>query len=453
VSFALFVWASPTATAQTVDAAHGPLFGANVLNGARRSIDLTASVTGGRDDDLSADSGTGGSPLQPHVGGTYQDFDGALSLVESGRRISLAIRSTGTVRHVPGLDQFAGSNAAVNADLSVFLDRRTSLRTIVSASHVENFAFDTLAQQRLQATSPDDTIPSSSAGADAPLDWTRTAYGGNMTLTRAIGKVSSFSFTAGAGLSRRPTLDQRSAEQGATAQFSRSLGRDSFLRVAYTYSSGLQTIPDARNKLWSQELQMSADRTWRHSKFRRTVVSLSAGPSIFQQKLTASVSIVPDVPADGDAPPEPVTVLQETSDRLFRFVGTATVVHDITSSWSTQAWYRRGTGVRDAVLFANAGGLDLHGWFGRRIGTTLAAGYTDGDLNLGSLLNRNTTLYGSMKLQAALKSWAAVQAQYFYYHYEYRAAVDLPNGLLPRLNRRGLRVGIVLWAPLERGRS
>ena len=193
----LLVWANSTAVAQTVDAAHGPLFGADALTTARRSLDLTASVTGGRDDDLGADSVKGESPLQPHVSGSYQDIDGALSFAESGRRINMTARATGTARHVPGLNQSAGSNGAVNADLSVVLDRQTSLRTSLAASHVSNFAFDTLAQ-RAQVTSPDEAIPSSSGGADAALDWARTAYGGSVTLTRAVGRVSSFSLTAGA---------------------------------------------------------------------------------------------------------------------------------------------------------------------------------------------------------------------------------------------------------------
>jgi len=454
VGSTLVVCASRRVVAQTVDAAHGPLFGDDLLNNtARRSLDLTTAVTAGLDTDLFADSGVG-SPLQTPVSGSYQDLDGALSFVETGRRVHVTADAAGTARHMPGFSQLAASNASGGANLSVELNRRTFLRANVAGSYVSNFAFDTLVQPAPVTTSPGDAVLASASVANTLLDWTRTTYGASVTLDRAVGRASSFGVTVGAGMTERPTLEARSSRGGVTAQFSRNLGRDSLIRVLYTFTKGFETIPDSRNALWSEEAQLSVERTWHHSKFRRTFVSVSGGPSLQRQNLTTSVAILVDPSDDSDAPVEPIFTQQQVSYGLSQFVGTATVIHDITSTVSAQAWYRRGSGVSDAVLYSNAWGIDVHGWFSRRVGATLAAGYTDGDLNLGSLLNRNTTLFGSTKLQIALGSRAAVQAQYFYYRYEYKSAFELlPEGLLPQVNRRGLRVGIMLWAPLNRGRS
>ena len=322
MSSMLSVWAMSTAVAQTVDAAHGPLFGADAPSGARQQLTMTMSITEGRDDDLGADSGTGGSQLQPHVRGSYEDIDGVLSFAGSNRRVSVTTGATGTARRAPGFDQLVGSNGAAFADLKVTLDRRTSLRTSLTATHVSNFAFDTFAQ-RAQALSAQEAASPLSGGADAALDWTRTAFGGSVALTRAFGKASTFSVVTGAGLSERPTLQQRSGEHAVTVLFGRSAGREGMIRASYTYSEGLQTIPDERDSLWSHDMQASVERTWRHSKFRRTVVSVSAGPSLLQQRKTVSVTVVPDIVIEDDAPPEPIRMQQEETERLFRIVGTA----------------------------------------------------------------------------------------------------------------------------------
>jgi hypothetical protein len=465
----LLTWAIPSAIAQAADP-HGPLFGGDVPALPRGSLDLTMSLTKGQDDDLSADLGTGGSPLQPHVRGSYEDLDGGLSFSAKNRTVSFTARATGTARRTPGLARLADSNGTALTDVTVNFSRRLFLTTSLSASHVSSFAFDTFAQQA--EAPPAGEAAASSSGPAASLDWRRTSYGGSATLTRLFGRTSSFSLIAGLGYSERPVIVQQgdaqalmmllSQSQAVTMLFSQSAGRQGVFRVSYTYGQGQQTVPDQRARLTSQDVQLSLERTWRHSKFRRTVVTLSAGPSLLQQRQVTAVTVTPDAPpvqdlltADDAAsvPPEPIIVQQVQNDRLLRGVGTVIVSHDLARTWSTQAWFRRGTGVQDAVFFSNAAGLDIRGRFGRRISVGVSGSYNGGDINIGSLLNRFSTASGSARLQVALARRLAFQGQYFFYHYEYRAPTDLPEGLLPRVNRRGLRVGVVLWAPLKRGKA
>lgn len=446
VVLALFRCWMLSASAQTTDAAHGPLFGADAGFVGRRSVDVAVAMTHGRDDDLGADSGTGVVPLQPQVGGMYEDLDASLALAETSRRFSLSARATGTARRYAGLDQFVGTNNAATADLSVSLGRKTSLRTSLGASHVSTFAFDAFSQRvdAAQAVSPSNAVDSTG------LDWTRTTYGGTVALTRTVGRRSTFTVVGGASDSERRTVGQRSDDQSVSALFGRSVGGEGAVRASYTFHQGIQTIGAARGALWSHELQLNAERTWRHSKFRRTAISVSGGPSLFQQRTMRDLTVATDTPTENDLPIEPVTVKTEEVERLSRFVGTAALTHDVSRTWSTQAWYRRGTGVRDAVFFSNTAGLDIRGRFGRRVSVTVSAGYTDGDVGLGSS-NRYGTSFGSTRLQAALGRSVALQAQYFSYRYKFGPGAPLPDGLLPQVYRRGLRLGIVVWAPVQRG--
>jgi hypothetical protein len=419
--------------AQSSIAPHGPLFGGDAPS-SPRSLDMTASIYQGHDDDFNADTGAGGSPFQSHIGGQYSEFDSSLRLTETRPRFSIVSSANGSARRYPELASVVGSNAAATTDLNVALGRKTSLRAGIAGSYVSAYAFDTFVQR----TQTDRPIGSTGGVDDASLDWTRTTYGGTVQLTRAVTKRNTFSVLVGAGHSERRVLQQSSDEKSVAAIFGRSFGRDLVFRTIYTFHDGLQEIGEQVNPLRTQDLQLSGERSWRHSPFRRTLLSISGGPSLLQQRTI------------GPVPTDPEVVRQDETERLFRFVGTFTLAHDVTRTWSAQAWYRRGAGVRDAVFFSNTGGLDIRGRIGRRVTTTLSGGYTDGDIGIGFIQqSRYGTTFGAARLQVALTRFAALNGQYFIYRYGFGPGAEVPEGFLSSVDRHGLQVGITLWAPVQ----
>ena len=108
--------------------------------------------------------------------------------------------------------------------------------------------------------------------------------------------------------------------------------------------------------------------------FRRTALSVSAGPSLFDAGAIAG--------------------------RPLRVVGTAILSHDISRDWSTSLSYHRGAGVRDGVFFSDTAAADIHGRVGRRGDVSVTAGYTDGDIGATILQNRYGTSFGSARIQA-----------------------------------------------------
>jgi hypothetical protein len=319
--------------------------------------------------------------------------------------------------------------------LTVSLGRKTSFRTGVAVSYVSAFAFDSFVQ-RTQNERP---VPAIGSIDDASLDWTSTTYGGTAQLTRAVGPRTSLSVVGAVGHSERRILQQSSDERSVAAVFGRTVGRDMLVQTIYTFHEGRQAVGEQISPLWSQDLQVSTEKTWRHTPFRRTTFSVAGGPSLFQQRTI------------GPVPADPELARLDETERLFRFVGTLSLDHDVSRTWSTRAWYRRGAGALDGVFFSNTGGLDIRGRVGRRVTVTLSGGYTDGDIGLGFIAQRRYgTSFGVARLQVALARFVALNAQYYIYRYDF-AGSDVPEGFLRRIDRHGMRVGIVLWAPLRRG--
>ena len=409
-------WGTRGAFAQSEERAHGPLFGGDSASSTiRHSIDVTASIANGQDDDLGAEQGaTSGSPEQSRTGGRYSNVDAVVSLVQSRPRITVVARAASSVRYYPDLNGVVGSSDRAAADVNLELNRKTTLRTSLDASYVSSVAFDTPFQASDAA--------SSSALARSPADWTRTFYGGSTELARTTGEHSTVSVLYSLGHSQSRIADDRSDEQTVTAQLSHGLGRDTTVRIAYAFHAGLQQAADDRTSLRSHDAQVAIDRQWRHSVFRRTALSVSAGPSLFDAGAIAG--------------------------RPLRVVGTAILSHDISRDWSTSLSYHRGAGVRDGVFFSDTAAADIHGRVGRRGDVSVTAGYTDGDIGATILQNRYGTSFGSARIQGALGRFMAVYGQYSLYRYDFRGAP--PAGVTAVPDRRSLRVGINLWVPVQR---
>ena len=375
---------------------------------------------------------------------------------------SITARATSAIRHYPELNSFVGSNDSAAMNLAVDLGRKTTFRTSVSANYVSNLTLDTFLQRApLEAAGEESTV--SSIGLDNALDWTRTTYGGTAEVTRTLGPFSSLTFMVGTGHSQRPVARQRSDEQSAGVLFARSIGRDIQLGTVVQLPSGRPVEQHRRAPaLEVTTFNWSVERKWRHSPFRQTAISLSGGPSLLQQKTILGRVELPvgfdlaqgDVSGDvsiAEAIAEPVISPGDRTERLFRLVGG---VRRDARPHSHLERARRFATARESAMASSSRiprrWIFAAGWFDEPV-SSASAGSPIGDLGLGTLANRYGTSFGAARLQLALARSIALQAQYFRYRYDYAVGAILPEGWVPRTYRQGVRVGIVIWTPVQRG--
>lgn len=427
-------WSGAFAQTPEAGARSTSLFGgsSSQLGAHPRSIDASLSVSTAHDDDLSGAQGVFASPLLPRAGGEYSDLDGFLSFVETRPRLRVAMRASGTLRRYHDLDHFVGSSGSAGIVVSANVARRTTVRSAVDLSYVSSFAFDTFARRMLDqpTLSLRDLGTLSPAGLEnASLEWTTSAYGGAVDITQMLGPSATMRLTYGRQHSVGLLLGDYNDDQTLVADVGRGIGRDATLRVAYTFHYGDQLFADKRRFSWAHDVQIGIERQWRHNASRRTTFSLAAGPAL-SQRLSVS----------------------EEGSRVRRspVVGNVAIDHELSRTWTARLLYRRGAGFRDSRILSNTASADLRGLIGRRLELMLSAGYFDRDLPLELSSARYRTWFGSGRLQFAVARFLAAYAQYAVDRYTYGSGAGLPPGTLAQADRRGLRFGINVWAPLRR---
>jgi hypothetical protein len=137
----------------------------------------------------------------------------------------------------------------------------------------------------------------------------------------------------------------------------------------------------------------------------------------------------------------------------YRLVGTARLNREIGRSGHATAAYNRGVEfieVFRSPLFADTIALDLGGALSRRMDLSVVGGYSFGRLGWVEHAGRTKNYNGSVRLRAALSRVTALLAEYHVYRYRFEQAGALPAGILPQLDRQGVRIGLEFWLPLIR---
>ena len=78
-----------------------------------------------------------------------------------------------------------------------------------------------------------------------------------------------------------------------------------------------------------------------------------------------------------------------------------------------------------------------------------ARSYARGTVGLGARSNPYDSFTNTARIEFALGQHAALFAEHFYYRYAFATTADLPAQLAGGLNRKGARVGLTLWTPLD----
>jgi hypothetical protein len=417
--------ATPSALAQTSSDAgrrDRSLFGdVDTKPGGAGSLNATVAVSSTYDDDLS--DGQVAAQSQT-IGGKYSNLNATMSYSSQRRRVNVSADAATSLRHYPDLQNLVGSNHSAGTAVDATLNSKTSVRARLDGSYVSGFAFEAFALQP-------------SAGADSrvstglqqtPFDWTMTSYGGTAELTRTFGRRSSVALSYATRYGERQLLEEYNTERAVMLRFGRSTGRNTSLGISYSVRQGAQRLPEYASNVRSHDLQLGVERLWQRRASRRTVVSLAAGPALARDQRYG-------FPTD------------ETS-RLISAVGSISIRHDVSQSWTVGLSYRRGAGFSSRRASSNTGAIDVNGSTGRRTVFTLSAGYSDGEIGLYMLDNRYATSFATARLQVALTRLVAIYGQGFAYHYDFGNVASLPSTYPPEVRRRALRAGVTLWLPI-----
>jgi hypothetical protein len=399
--------------------------------GAGQLVDMTVSMSGAYDDDLSGEQVGGPALAGTRIGGQSSDLNISLSLAQRRRRLGLTAHATSTIRRYPDLNNFIGSNHGAGVGLTANLGSRTTVFTQIDASYASYFPFDAFSRQSaLPQLSPSSSGSVENPPAESmPLDLSLTSFGGTAVVTRKLGRRASLGLTYGVRYSEpygSPYSQQvilgEYDERTVGAQFGRSLGKDTSVQVLYTFHDGGQRLGGVRHPVKGHDAQLGLDRQWRHSAISRTALSLTAGPS----------------------------ALERDGARLIRIVGTAVLSQEI-GGWRARISFRRGAGLVNSLVPSDAATVDLRRSLGQRVELTGSGGYADPEVGF-DLGARYRTSFGSARLQVAVTSHLAAYAQYVFYRYDFGSSTTSPVGYPPQTDRRGLRVGLSAWLPLQRGR-
>jgi hypothetical protein len=137
----------------------------------------------------------------------------------------------------------------------------------------------------------------------------------------------------------------------------------------------------------------------------------------------------------------------------YRGLVNAHLAREIGRSWTARTDYRRGLqwiqGFPEPV-FSDSVTLGAGGYLGSRAQLSFGAAYSDGEAGLSGGSSGLKMYTGHARLRVALSRFAALSAQYVYYHQKLGAGFPRPAGVPGQLDRQTVLAGVDLWLPLLR---
>jgi hypothetical protein len=136
--------------------------------------------------------------------------------------------------------------------------------------------------------------------------------------------------------------------------------------------------------------------------------------------------------------------------------GHANLSHEF-KAWNVNLAYNRGVGFIDGFAdpyVADGVSAGLTGRVNRRTTMNFSAGYSNGNVGSSPSDFRNFSSYtGLAHAEFALMRRLGLFGEYVYYHYDFNRLIQLPLGTPHRLNRQGVRAGLMLTVPLLQERT
>jgi hypothetical protein len=399
----------------------------------RHALDVTVSAFGAYDDNISG--GVTGGFVDPRlaVSGSYTGVNMGLDYSSRGRRASFTAAGSSAMSYYPSYGDNFISSYGGGVGVSVPVGRSGTLRASQTVSYSPFFRFSPVAV--LPGMIPADvTVIAQTRNFDVG-NFDALSYATSVELSRAISRrasIQGFYSSAITNFSNQP-FDLR--EQRVGARVVRSLTRYAGVRLGYALRRGRYSLESESPSRVSHDIDMGVDYARPLSFSRRTMFRLSTGSSV----------VMPNEKAVA-APGSP----QEARHAFA--TGTVTLVHEIGRTWNAALSLQRAIqfmeGFAEPVL-STATILGVHGYLNRRIDVTLNGSYSRGAVGVATRDSDFATTAVTAQLRTALTRRFAVYVEPLYYRYDFGPAAELPAGVPPLLDRRGVRFGLMTSLPLN----
>lgn len=378
-------------------------------------LDVTVSFSGAFDNGLASPTATAGTSSAK-----FQDLystHAALAYSRHGRRVGVEMTGSGNLPYDPRVKNdwrhtlSYGTGAAVSTTGDT-----TSTRTYGSYNYSPYYsmALDTAA------------VPGASA---QPFDYATDRNPNEQTsagasVTHRFGRRTSASVAYRFSKSWFANDGQSSLSQDAQMSADRQLSRDFSVRGSYAYREGSFETAGTPTTTRSQDVDVGIGYTRVSPRGQATSIIFTVGSSI----------------------------VRDQSAQPARWRGSALVSRTFGARWTASAGVSRTlqfNGVLQQPVWADVANASVAGRFGRRVDLSMAATYSNGQR--ASQPGRSFNIYsGSARLQIGLASFAAIDAQYTYYRYDFPIGYQLPASVPFRLDRQRVQLGASFWLPVVR---
>ena len=410
-------------TAQPVGAQTGrparpfrSLFGSTGANQpSLHTLDLTVSLNGAIDDGLALSRST---PERSSKSSFTQLYSGSaqLNYALRARRFGANLSGSGSLPYYPDSPTHSdtlGYGASANLN---FASGATSATTYGS------YAYSPYYSPTLD--------PAGALGASAqPFDYAfarnpndRTSAGAS--LTHRFGRRTSASLGYGFNNVSFATEDRSGRSLDAQIATNRPLSRSLTLNGSYAYREGYFATAATPFANRSHNLDLGLGYTRASPRGQAMTISLGVGASV--------------VSGFTQHPP---------------WRGSVQASRTFGAGWSAGAGFSRTLQFQSVLqqpIWADVANANVSGRFGRIVTLSLAATYSNGQ-GQAERSQRFSIYSGSASAQFALASFAAINAHYIYYRYDFPPGYQLPEGVPVRMNRQRVQIGASFWLPLARG--
>src|SRR4051794_4324541 len=399
---------------------YGSLFGPDEKERLRpRRLDVNWSVYSADDDNsfLANDADILDSGLQTQR--SYQGATIALQYVRRPPRRILTLNAISSGRYYPDLRQIVTTRYGGGMTLDSSLSPTWRLQSSNSAS------FSPFYQVELTPTGAGLSTPD----APPPTDDTAVSRQHAMQYASFVGMTHTYSAQSALvfnyGLRYTQAFDAPdSGSQRGGIEYTHGIAKDIGLRLGYAYGVAFTGVDPRAASIRNQDIDLGLNYGRSFSPSRRMSFGFTTGSSI--------------ISSDDGA--------------HFRITGSGRFSRRLAPRWTTQVLYDRGLQVPDGAtrpFFSDRVLGTLSGYFSRRINLRLQPSYAHGVVGFTGKTNAYNSLTSTTRLEVAVSHRLALYAEHFYYHYAFESGVGLPPALLTTgLNRRGARVGMMLWTPL-----
>jgi hypothetical protein len=390
---------------------------------APRSLRLTISTFGGYDSDITSGNATDpeASPSAPYGGAMV-----SLNYRIRSERIAFSARGAADSRHYRSEESIAAASYNGSAVFAAEITPRLNVNASVNSGYSPRFVFSLL--PIAGDIEPDIAPPSLDYGVSSQR-MASYATGANATLRVSRRSTLNASVTGGAQRILGDNYEVRT--RGYGGGYSYSLTRYATVRVGYReLIADYPAFGIAQPRRFAQRsLDAGVNYSRPLSSSRRTTVSFGSGSSAIDNGL----------------------------ETFYTVTGNASLRHQIGRSWETDVVYTRGLGVVAGFpepFFADAVNASLRGRLTRRLTMLTTAGIAKGNVGLGSRTNNYDSVQATTRLEMTVKrERIGLYGDYFYYGYRFANATPSVAAIPFRMNRHGVKVGLIFRFPLLQERT